>query len=145
MSWFGHEEESWGLELCCENANGRKTVPVGNINWNDQESYSDYDHESYSDYDEYVNDAANVVKLNQHLIMDAEILEIWLNEIMVHKLAMGWFQYWKTEILMKVSLLNLYWDAITTDAHQKVFIAHIRTNQESWTRSIHLVHLVWEK
>ena len=52
-SWFHHEEELWDLELCCENANGRKTVPVGNINWND--------HESYSDYDEYANDAANQI------------------------------------------------------------------------------------
>ena len=44
-----------------------------------------------------------------------------------------------------MNLLNRYWDVITADAHQRqVFIAPKRTNQESRTRSIQLVHLVWK-
>ena len=47
---------------------------------------------------------------------------------------MGQFQYWKTET---VKTLNWYWDAITADPHQRqTIIAHIRTNQESSTRSL---------
>ena len=40
-------------------------------------------------YDEYMNDPANVVKLNRHLIINAEILEKSLNEIMVCKTCKG--------------------------------------------------------
>ena len=36
-----------------------------------------------------MNNAANVVKINRHLIMDAEILEKVLNEIMVCKTCNG--------------------------------------------------------
>ena len=56
-SWFDHEVESWSLESFSENASGRKIViPTENINYNNQESYSDCD--------EYKNDTAIVVKLN---------------------------------------------------------------------------------
>ena len=66
------------LQSSSENASGRKiVVPEEDKNYDDQKSYSDYD--------EYTNYAANVVKLNWHLIMDAGILEKALNETMVCK------------------------------------------------------------
>ena len=66
------------------------------------------------------------------------------------RLRLCQFQYWKTETIMKVYVLNRYWDAITADAYQRqvfrqVFTANIRPNQEIHTRSIHSVHLVLER
>ena len=51
------QEESQNLESYSENANGRKiVVSEEDINYDDQERYSDYD--------KCMKDTANVVKLN---------------------------------------------------------------------------------
>ena len=57
------QEESQNLESYSENANGRKiVVSEEDINYDDQELYSDYD--------KCMKDTANVVKLNRHPIVD---------------------------------------------------------------------------
>ena len=57
------QEESQNLESYSENANGRKiVVSEEDINYDDQERYSDYD--------KCMKDTANVVKLNRHPKVD---------------------------------------------------------------------------
>ena len=57
------QEESQNLESYSEKANGRKiVVSEEDINYHDQERYSDYD--------KCMKDTANVVKLNRHPKVD---------------------------------------------------------------------------
>ena len=129
------EEELWKLESGSENASGRKIVIPG-------EDISQNDQVSITDYDVYTNDAANVVKLNRHLIMDAEILEKALNEIKV--ICNGSVLILENRNIHEGLGTKLILRCNNSRYTSETCFYSTHKNQENHTRSIHLVPLVWE-